>query len=329
MIGFLLLGLGVALFMLFGYSLLTAPFNIFMNTAIISSFVGMVFLVIFGALWEWYFQKPAKDIIAHRNAAAWEFAFDDLGYAQLLPSKKYLPQGLVVWKFGWAFSPRPIMKTEFIQKLARRVGRKSKNPEDQKKREAEWQSKQEEEAMFQRREQELAEQITLKKCMWKGMGKPIIFQYIGLAANFNPYMLVPSEVKQDNPHSYFKEFKAYIEKLTSLSLDTQKELLTKIQALEDHVDHIRVVINPRSFKEIVPRMWTQSQIEDHGRIHFQLGRLSVTGVPMKYIVIVLAVVAIIGVLGFIFFMFGPKQGASPQQATEQATALIHYVRALL
>lgn len=317
----LLIATGVFLFMLIGYSLLMGTFVTLLITIVSIGFVGIASLVIFGVLWEFYFPKPAKTLIAHKRASSFELKCDDVGFADLLPSHRYLPEGLIKYKFGWVLLPRPIRKFFTEMKLKRKPGRKAKNPDDEAKRQKEYQALQKQELDNEDRERELAEQIALKKFTLKGMGKPLWLQYEGLAANFNPQVLVPLEAKQDNPHLYFRQFEEIINDM-DLTEASKTKILEKLGELKSHVEKIRVVIDPRRFKEIHPKCYTQSQIDAHGRIHEEYGRLSVTGFPIAKIMMILVIaVVIIGALGVVYFMFLKPQATQPQPA-QQIISLI-------
>ena len=325
MIGFLILVLAVMGCFGLGYTLLMGDFLIFMNTTIILALGGLAGIILVGLLWEFYFPQPAKMFIASKRASAYELAVDDLGWGQLTPSKSYMPQGLVKWRFGWSLLPRPIMKLDIIQRLiGKKRGRPPKDPEKAQKAQEQFEARQQQLRDIERKEQELAEQIALKKCMLKGTGKPLWLQYIGLGANFNPYVLVPGELKQDNPHEYVSQMRTYVNGSASLTSEAKTDLLKLIQDLETHIDNVRVVIDPRRFKEIHPKMYTQSQIDDHGRIHEEIGRLSVSGLPLgKILIVLLVIVGVVGVIAAVYFLF-----MKPQQP-QQSSALIRFVLSLL
>ncbi len=323
MIGFIFIIIAVICFIGIGYPLLIGNMFMFINMLIITALAGLAITAVWGALWEFYFPQLSKMFIATKRCASYELVCDDIGYGQVQPSKKYMPQGLVVWKFGWSLLPRPIMKLDFVQAIRKRLGRPLKDPDKEKQAQEQWEKRQQQIQGIEAKEAELAEQISLKKIMLKGINKPLWLQYLGLAANFNPYVLVPGEIKQDNPHQQFDQMRDFIDKSSSLSAQAKEEVKAKINDLETHCDKVRLVLDPRRFKEIHPKMYTQSQVDDHGRIHEEIGRLSVTGIPMKYIVIIIAVIAIVGVFAFIYFMFGPK--GSPNQPAQQTTAMLHYL----
>ena len=321
MIGFLLLMIGIMMFMGLGYTLVTAPFIVFMNTLIIVCFVGLIVTVLFGLLWEFYFPQPAKMFIANKRVASYELVADDIGWGELLPSKRYMPQGLVMWRYGWSLLPRPIMKLGIMQWIAKKRGRPIKDPDKAKEAEEQFQKRQEQIQDIERKEEELAEQIGLKKLMLKGTGRPLWLQYLGLAANFNPYVLVPGEAKQDNPHEHFDSMRTFINDSANLTTQAKNEIIEKLKELETHIDHVRVVIDPRRFKEIHPKMYTQSQVDDHGRIHEEIGRLSVSGLPLgKILIILLVIVGVVATIGAVYFLFLKPQ--QPQGGEQQAASII-------
>jgi len=323
MIGFLLLIIGIMMFMGLGYTLITAPFIVFMNTAIIICIAGIAITVFAGALWEFYFPQPAKMFIANKRVASYELAVDDIGWGELLPSKSYMPEGLVKWRYGWSLLPRPIMKFgETVQNLlAKKRGRPKKDPESEKQAQEQFEAQQQQLQDIKEKQDELAEQIGLKKCMLKGTGRPLWLQYVGAAANFNPYVLVPLEAKQDNPHNYFSQMQTWITGYGNLTAQAKAEVLTKLADLETHVDKERVVIDPRRFKEIHPQMYTESQLDALERIFFRLGQLSISGMPVgKIIMILLVVGVVVGGIAAVYFLFLKPQ--QPQGGEQQAASFI-------
>lgn len=319
MIGLLLIPIAVMLLMVLGYLLLIGNFVFLIMFLGITAFLGIGLLVIIGSLWEWYFPSIAKMFIStKRSANSYELKTDAVGYGEFIPSRKIFPEGLIKYKYGWAFLPEPIRKFGFIQKIVGKPGKKSKDPEKDRQAEEEWERKQKQKLDIEQFEQQFAENIALKKITLKGLGKPFWLQYSGLAANFNPYILVPGEAKQDNPHDYFDVFKIYLNGLsTKLAPDIKQEILKKLGELEAKCENLRVVIDPRRFKEIHPKMFTESQIDAHGRIHEEIGRLKVSGMPLgKVLIILLVGVVIIGGLAAVYFLF-MKQ---PPQATPTQTA---------
>lgn len=302
MIGFLVIITAVMLFTMLGYVVLLGNFYLTMLLLTIYAFTGIAALIIASALWEFWFPRVAKTLIAHKRKASFELAVDDLGWGELTPSKTYLPEGLVKWKFGWSLLPRPIQKLGIAKKIfKRKSGRPPKDPEEAKRRQREWIAKQKQEQQLKELERDLAEQIALKKIMLKGLGKPLWLQYTGLAGNFNPQVLVASEAKQDNPRTYFQQLKLYVENLGTIPAQAKTDLAKKLEELQQRVETIRVVVDPRRFKEIHPKMYTQSQMDAHGQIHEEIGRLSVSGMPLGKILTVLLIVA--GVCGALFVVY--------------------------
>lgn len=302
MIGYLFMGVAVIMFMMLGYVVLMGDFMVMITLMTVYSFAGLAMLILFPALWEFWFPKPAKMLIVHKRAAAYELTVDDIGWGELTPSKKYMPEGLVKWKFGWSLLPRPIRKL-FEPKLStakKPPGRPPNDPEKAAKRLKEWQAKQGQDKFILEKERDMAEKIALKKIILKGTGKPLWLQYEGLAANFNPYVLVPLEKEQDNPHVQFQLLQSWIDGLRNLPDQVKDKLAEKLQELETHVDKIRVVIDPRRFQEVHPYMYTQSQVDAHGQIHEEIGRLG-AGFPIGKILLILLIV--IGVIGGIFVVY--------------------------
>jgi len=329
MIGYLLLPLAVFIFLLLGYTILLGNFMFLMVILSMLSFLAIGLLVIFASLWEWYFPQVAKLFIANkRGARSIELVVDDAGWGEFFASKKYLPEGLIKYKFGWAFLPRPIKKLfGAMPSIGKPPGRKSKDESKRKEREKQWKQQKQREFELQQSEQKLAENIALKRVQLKGFGKPLWLQYSGLAANFNPYILVPSEAEQDNPHTYFNQFTSYIEEISeSLSPDTKKTILEQFEALKQKCEGLRVVLDPRRFKELHPKMYTEDQVDAHGRLHERIGWLNARGLPGgKFLVVLLIALAVIGGIAVVYFMFLKEPQGPPPQASQIVKSLFLYM----
>jgi len=314
-IGYLLFPLAVFIFMLLGYTILLGNFMFLMLILAALSFLSIGLIIVFGALWEFYFPGVAKFFIANkRGTSSVELVVDDAGWGEFLASKKYLPEGLIKYKFGWTLLPQPIKK--FLSaplSFGKPPGRKPKDKEKAEERQKEWERQKRQEIELEQCEQRLAENIALKKVMLKGFGKPFWLQYSGLAANFNPYVLVPGETHQDNPAGYFDQFTDYLTNSDKLSPEIKTEILEKTKTLQERCENIRVVLDPRKFNEIHPDMYTESQIDAHGRIHFRLGQLSIKGMPVgKILLVMLIALAVVGGITVIYFMFMKQPQGQPQ-----------------
>jgi len=318
MIGFIIFPLVVMLFMLLGYTILIGSFSLLMMILVILAFLGLGTLTIAAALWEFYFPRPAKTLIAARHRASCiSLVADDVGYLDIVPNKAQFPEGLIEHKLGFTFLPKPFREapTEFISRKKR--GRPPKNPQEAEERQKEFEQETRIQVERERMERETAQTIALKKLTLKGMGKPVWLEYSGLAAAFNPYILVPPEIQQDNPHSYFETFKTNIKTATDIAVDTKEWLLKQLGEIETKIDKVRVIIDPRRFKEIHPRMYTRDHVSTHRRINFERGVASVTGLPLGKILLVL--VAVLGVIGTIFMIY--ILFMKPQQPQQMATLI--------
>jgi len=311
------------LFMLLGYALLLGNFYLVMMLLIIYALLGIASISLISALWEWWFPKLAKTLIAHKRASSYSGIVDDIGF-EIVPHKGVYPEGLIEHKLGFSFLPKPFMEKEsFIGKIVRR-GRPPKNPEQAEAKQKEVEEKAKEELKRQQAERDIAQTLALKQAIFKGVGKPIFFEYAGSATAFNPYVLVPSEASQDNPHTDIDNFIGYIKTSKTLTENAKEELLTSFQKLQSKLEHLRVIIDPRRFKEIQPRMYTRDHISAHRRINFERGRASVTGMPIgKLLIIALVIMGAIGGIFAIYYFF------MRPQVPQQATALISYIRSLL
>ena len=310
MIGLILVGLAVFGFMVIGAIIVMGNLFVLLMVLSIFSFLAVGLLITVGALWEWYFPTPAKTLIsAKRGAGSVELNVDDTGWGELVGSKSYLPEGLIKYKFGWTLLPRPIRKFLKNIKIGKPPGRKSKDPEKVRQRQEAWEKAQKRKFALQNCEQELAEEIALKRIMLKGLNKPLWLQYSGLAANFNPLVLVPGEAKQDNPHSYFRQFNSFLEDLSEkLSPEILETIKNKLELLEEKCEKIRVVLDPRRFKEIHPKMYTESQLDAHGRYHERIGELKVRGMPMGKILTILLIGAmVVGGIFVAYYLFMSPQ----------------------
>lgn len=153
---------------------------------------------------------------------------DDTGYAEVLPTKEELPEGVVKTKRGWRFLPR------------RRKGQETKY-----------------------------DNILYKKFVWKDMGKPLWFSYAGKVGSLNPATLAAlQQTKSGNPtkiqetiETLKKQLKRLPKKIREglfdiLDLDT---LLTELEQ-EINVQPL-TIIDPTTIKELIPKMFTPSQID--------------------------------------------------------------------
>ena len=327
MIGLILVGLAVFVFMVIGAIIVMGNLFVLLMVLSIFSFLAVGLLIMVGALWEWYFPTPAKTLISHkRGAGSFALNVDDIGWGELLASKSFLPEGLIKYKLGWSTLPRPIRKFVEELKIGKRPGREPKDPEEAKKRQKEWEKAQKLKAERENCEQELAEQIALKKITLKDMGKPLWLLYSGAAMNFNPYVLVPGEAKQDNPTVYFEQFTSFLEGLSEkLSPETLKSIKENLRELEKKCENIRVVLDPRRFKEVLPKMYTQSQIDAHGRVHERIGELKVRGMPMGKILTILLIGALVvgGIFVAYYFFMSPQ--SQPAQLVSSFSARLSNV----
>lgn len=327
MIGYLLLPLAVFIFVLLGYTIFLGNFMFLMVILSALSFLSIGLLIAYGALWEWYFPQVAKFFIANkRGPKSIELLFNDAGWAEFFASKKWLPEGLLKYKFGWRFLQRPLKKLfGSMPPPGKPPGRKPKDPDKARQRQKEWEEQKKREFELQHCEQTLAEEIALKKVTLKGFGKTLWLTYSGLAANFNPFILVPSEAKQDNPHLYFNEFTSFIEGLSeTLTPETKQKIISQLADLEKKCENIRVVLDPRKFKEIQVGCPTQSQVDAHGWLHERIGWLKAKGLPGgKLFLVLIIALAVVAGIAVVYFMFLKKP-----QPTQIIKPLLNYLRLL-
>uniref|UniRef100_A0A6H1ZWT7 Uncharacterized protein n=1 Tax=viral metagenome TaxID=1070528 RepID=A0A6H1ZWT7_9ZZZZ len=169
---------------------------------------------------------------------------DDTGYAYLASTDEELPEGVVHTKYGFRFLPRP----------HRLVG----NPLSV--------------------EEEQAEGIMLRKYVWRDMGKPLWFGYAGKVGAMNPATLavlqqLRSKKSISEAGKCIEDMEAYVKKLPRVlatkkllgkgkALNLRGDLLGMLKTLKTEMKILPyTIIDPTRIKEIIPNMWTPSQLD--------------------------------------------------------------------
>lgn len=215
-------------------------FTVWMYVLPVIGILSIIFVPIF---WFFIVPKIARTLTWKKfSKCSFHFIGDDTGFAYLVPTTEELPEGVVKTKYGYRFLPRPILHNE------------KSNPNDK-----------------------VLEQLMLRRFVWKDMGKPIWFGYAGKVAAVNPVTLalVESEKKKKtrNPvNKVLRELEVYVKSLPETltvqdkhsvrTINPQKELKEKIKLLKTALNYKPLtILDPTKIKEILPKMWTPSQID--------------------------------------------------------------------
>jgi len=230
-----------------------------------------ILVPIFGAIF-WFFIVPglAKMLTWNRfKNVSLELNANDSGYAELLPTKEELPEGIVRTKKGWQFLPSPIYS----------------NP-------------------AKTDEEKQAEQIGLKKYILKGIGKPIRISYAGKITSMNIGTLAAMQQnnKQINLEPYFKSIQNIVD---DLPRHFKKELKQKLKLLKQATKAKPLtLIDPEEIKTAVPKMYPPSLI-DALAINREMKGMKRRGKELTPLILGGAIIIGLVVLGIaLIFVFG-------------------------
>lgn len=191
--------------------------------------LGVTLATVFPIFWFFIVPKIARTLTWKRfRKVSFHFLGDDSGYAYLLPTTEELPEGIVKTKRGFRFLPRPRWTKG--------------NPNNPKTA--------------------MVENILLRKFVWKDMGKPIWFGYAGKVASVNPVTLAAlQQTKSEtlNTNGYISKIRKYV---NTLSKDPKNHLTTMLNELQKGLNfQTLTVIDPTKIKEVLPQMFTPSQLD--------------------------------------------------------------------
>jgi hypothetical protein len=220
---------------------------------------------------------------------------NDAGSFMLVPSKDYLPEGCVETAHDeWRLLPRAVYKK----------GRGLVRYQD----------------------------VILRKFNLKGLGKPIWMGYAGKVPLMNPTTLAglqqkPIDEKALEP--YFQNLRAYAEKLPK---DHKEAMLKAIDELYLRAKMKPItLVDPSTLKELIPRMYTISQVKSIAQNRYLKGLKAAGSQIMKYGLIMLAliVVLIIGILAISSAMRPSTTTVYPAANKTVAKAVLSYAIQLL
>jgi len=235
--------------------------------------LAIIFLILAPIFWFFIVPKIARTITwARLKKCITILLADDMGWVQLVFSKEHLPEGVVETtrsEGDWRFLPRPKWKSL-----------KSKsNPGDTAS----------------------VEEIILKKFTWKDLGKPFWIGYAGKVALMNPATLAGME--QTNESLFEVQLKKMQDYILSLPESTRQTLLTLMGELKESLKVKPItLVDPRKIKEVVPQMYTPSQVEAIA-VNRELKGMKKRGKEYGKLVIGLAAIIGLVILGIIVVSF--------------------------
>ena len=193
--------------------------------------VAIVLLLVVPIFWFLIVPKIARKLTWERfRKLSYHLIADDSGYAYLLSTKEELPEGIVNTEKGFRFLPRsPWMKG-------------NPSPKDS--------------------ETKHVENLMLRKFFWKDMGKPMWFGYAGKVPSVNPATLAGLQQTEDKPPDTSKFIDKIIDYLKVLGQPHRKELASMLKSLKEGLAFKSLtVIDPTKIKEVIPKMFTPSQLD--------------------------------------------------------------------
>lgn len=189
--------------------------------------LGVVLAIVLPVFWFFIVPKVARMLTWKRfKKVSFHLIADDTGYTDLVPTKEELPEGVVRTKKGWRFLPRRRWEQG-------KTKTKEKNVQD----------------------------LLLRKFVWRDMGKPIWFGYAGKVGSFNPATLAAIQQSKGNPKSGSQPFLAFIQKIWG-DKEIPEEIRSEVKELIDQINFQPLtIVDPTTIKEILPKMFTPSQID--------------------------------------------------------------------
>jgi len=165
---------------------------------------------------------------------------DDSGWAEIVPSKKEIPEGLVNTPNGWFFFPRPRWKSEKRERKQTQQTQTNPTPSDE--------------------DDAAMESVMLRKYILKGMGKPFWFGYASKVTLVNPGALASLEETSSSPMDV--RLKKIQDRVLSLPESLRQDLPTLVRELKDALKVKPInVLDPRKIKRISDQLYPPSQIE--------------------------------------------------------------------
>jgi len=202
-------------------------FILWMFVLPILAIVGVVLVPIF---WFGIVPKIARTLTWKRfRKVSFHLIADDSGYVSLVPTTEELPEGIVNTKAGFRFLPRP----RWIKGNPVPTDEDTGNLKD----------------------------IMLRKFIWKDLGKPLWLGYAGKVAAFNPATLAMLQQRKHvevDATGYVDEIKDYVKQLGQ---PHRKDLTKMLSELVTGLKFTALtVLDPTKIKEVLPKMYTPSQI---------------------------------------------------------------------
>jgi len=202
--------------------------------------IAIILLILAPIFWFFIVPKIARTITWQRFKKSITVGLaDDAGWFQLIFSKLHLPEGVVQTTIegDWRFLPRPRWKSK-------------SNPGD--------------------KDTETTQGIILKKFTWKDLGKPFWIGYVGKVALTNPATL--SGIEQTDSILLDVQLKKMQDYILNLPTQTKQDLLALMGELKESLKAKSITfVDPRKIKEILPQMYTPSQIDALAENRVQYG----------------------------------------------------------
>lgn len=193
---------------------------------------------IFGLLFWFAIVPPVSRMLAYnrfKNVSI-HAIHDDAGYAELVPTKEMIPEGVERTKRGWRLLPRAGVNTEFTQE----------------------------------------EKLLLRKYTLKGYGKPFWIGHAGKVVSMNGGALAgmqQTERDPNNPGVDLSEITAYLKTLPSPLKEIKKDLtkmLGKAQAQAKHKPY--TLVDASEIKNVVDELYPPSMLDGFERNRIEKGR---------------------------------------------------------
>lgn len=201
--------------------------------------LGIAWSIIAPVFWFFIVPRVARMLTWKRfSKCSFHMVADDTGYVKLLPTLEELPEGVVRTERGWRFLPRRSrMTTNKNQHLVN---------------------------------------IGLRKFVWGDMGKPLWYGYAGKVGSLNPSMLALLHESKGgsnpNPKTTLVELERYVSKLPKVltrergrkteTWNLKEDLIKMLISLKEELAFEPLtLIDPTRIKEVIPKMFTPSQID--------------------------------------------------------------------
>lgn len=224
--------------------------------------------IVFGPVF-WFFIVPKVSRMITWNRfrnVAYHLLGGDSGYAYLLATKDRLPEAVEETKEGYRFLPHAIWRGTKISDLDERD----------------------------------AEQLARRTYIWKDVGKPIYFGYLGEVPSVNPATLAALEEHPNNPSraiARLTEIMAYVD--AEVPKGFAEALNKKLSGL-NRILHSKPItrVDPKTLREVLPQMFTADQL-DAVATNRELRGMKRAGKQYTGLIVgggILAVILILGIL---------------------------------